>query len=63
MAAPRHYDHSRRPKTLKKRVCLRCDRTFVSTHTGNRLCDDCRYAVNKAPTPEEVYPLPSPTWW
>jgi protein-arginine kinase activator protein McsA len=58
MAAPRHHDHPRRTKTQKNRDCLRCDRTFVSAHTGNRLCDDCRYAVNEAPTPEAAYPFP-----
>lgn len=27
------------PKEL--RLCLRCDKKFLSTHKFNRMCDDC----------------------
>jgi hypothetical protein len=30
------------PPKPKKRVCLQCDRNFISENIGNRLCDRCR---------------------
>jgi hypothetical protein len=49
-----------RPRGLLKRqqrACLRCDRTFISAGSHNRLCDACRGALAVASTPEEEYPI------
>ena len=31
-------------KSKKKRICLRCERQFISEGPYNRLCDKCRMA-------------------
>jgi hypothetical protein len=38
----------------KERLCLRCDRSFLSDGASNRLCDACRHsiAVRETPAPE-----------
>src|SRR5919106_233516 len=42
---------------LKRRACLRCDRTFLSEGPHNRLCQSCREFLAASPTPAEEYPL------
>jgi len=45
-----------RPR-MKRRLCLRCDREFLSEGPHNRLCQPCREFLAVAPTPMEEYPL------
>ena len=42
---------------MKRRLCLRCDREFLSEGPHNRLCQSCREALAASPTPMEEYPL------
>jgi hypothetical protein len=42
-------------RRVKKRICLRCDRGFLSEGPYNRLCQSCREYLNASPTPEEDY--------
>jgi hypothetical protein len=37
----RRADRFTRSKHTKDRVCLRCNKTFLSTGPGNRICDPC----------------------
>ena len=37
------------------RACLRCDRAFLSTWAGHRLCDPCRERDVREPGYERVY--------
>jgi hypothetical protein len=41
------------PERPIKRDCLRCDRTFLSAGTHNRLCQPCREFLDINPTPVE----------
>jgi hypothetical protein len=42
---------------MKRRLCLRCDREFLSEGPQNRLCQSCREFLAGAPTPIEEYSL------
>jgi hypothetical protein len=42
---------------VQKRVCLRCEQTFLSEGPNNRLCPACREYIHAQPTPEEEYSL------
>jgi hypothetical protein len=42
---------------VQERVCLRCDQTFLSQGSNNRLCPACREYIHAQPTPEEEYSL------
>jgi hypothetical protein len=42
---------------VQERVCLRCDQTFLSQSSNNRLCPECREYIHTQPTPEEEYSL------
>jgi hypothetical protein len=42
---------------MKRRLCLRCDREFLSEGPHHRLCQSCREFLAAAPTPMEEYPL------
>jgi len=44
-------------KSMRERVCLRCDQTFLSQGPNNRLCPACREYMHAQPTPEEEYSL------
>jgi hypothetical protein len=46
-----------RMNRMKRRLCLRCDREFLSEGPHNRLCQPCREFLAVAPTPVEEYPL------
>jgi hypothetical protein len=48
---------SRKTARSKQRLCLRCDRAFLSEGPHNRLCQTCREFLAGAPTPVEEYPL------
>jgi hypothetical protein len=48
---------ARRVLRRQQRTCLRCDRTFMSAGSHNRLCDACRGALAVASTPEEEYSM------
>jgi hypothetical protein len=52
-----HVKPVRRRTTMKRRLCLRCDREFLSEGPHNRLCQPCRESLAVAPTPVEEYPL------
>ena len=43
--------------TRKRRLCLRCDREFLSDGSHNRLCQPCREFLAEAPTTTEEYSL------
>jgi hypothetical protein len=45
----------------QKRVCLRCDQSFLSEGPNNRLCPACREYLHAQPTPEEEYSLGYPS--
>lgn len=52
----------RRKKKKDKRVCLRCDREFMSEGIYNRICPNCRESnanivVNEPPEPLPDYEL------
>ena len=51
----RRSKRSRKTATPKERVCLRCDRRFLSEGPHNRLCQTCREYLADAPTPVEEY--------
>ena len=42
---------------LRRRVCLRCDRPFLSEGPHHRLCERCREVLAASPTPELEYSL------
>jgi hypothetical protein len=44
----------------QKRVCLRCDQSFLSEGPNNRLCPACREYLHAQPTPEEEYSVGYP---
>jgi hypothetical protein len=46
-----------RNTSTQRKVCLRCDREFLSAGPHNRLCQACRDALAESSTPEEAYPL------
>jgi hypothetical protein len=48
---------ARRVLRRQQRTCLRCDRTFMSAGSHNRLCDPCRGVLTVASTPEEEYSM------
>ncbi len=54
-AAKGYVRPSRRPKKLKRRNCLRCDREFWSEGPHHRLCQICRQVIAASPSPEEEY--------
>jgi hypothetical protein len=49
-------------KAGTKKLCLRCDRPFLSEGNYNRLCQRCRESLATLPTPEETYGLGRPGW-
>jgi hypothetical protein len=49
--------HVRIRTIVKRRLCLRCEREFLSEGPHNRLCQPCREFLTAAPTPIEEYPL------
>jgi hypothetical protein len=49
--------HVRSRTGMKRRLCLRCDREFLSEGPHNRLYQPCREFLAEAPTPVEEYPL------
>ncbi|MDR4497344.1 MAG: hypothetical protein MRK02_05370 [Candidatus Scalindua sp.] len=46
-------------KTKKKRICLRCEKQFVSEGPYNRICDKCRLANERIAT--SVYSINGPS--
>lgn len=55
--------HGKPPRSrmrTKRRLCLRCDREFLSEGPHHRLCQACREFLAAAPTPAEEYPLGHP---
>jgi hypothetical protein len=44
-------------RRIKQRSCLRCDQTFLSEGSYNRLCQACREYLNAMPTPEDEHSL------
>jgi hypothetical protein len=52
-----HANPVRSRTRMKRRLCLRCDREFLSEGPHNRLCQLCREFLVAAPTPMEEYPL------
>ena len=42
-------------KQQKERLCLRCDRSFMSDGAYNRLCDACRRSFAARETPGTEY--------
>jgi hypothetical protein len=58
--ATRNYmKPSRRPRKLKRRDCLRCDREFRSEGPHHRLCQGCRQVIAASPSPVEEYSIVS----
>jgi hypothetical protein len=48
-----HVKPVRNRTRMKRRLCLRCDREFLSEGPHNRLCQSCREFLAAAPTPTE----------
>jgi hypothetical protein len=52
-----HVKPARSRTRMRRRLCLRCDREFLSEGPHNRLCQSCREYLAGAPTPIEESPL------
>jgi Zn finger protein HypA/HybF involved in hydrogenase expression len=50
----RRFDLIDGRRRAKKRPCLRCQKTFISEHPGNRICEPCRRVNANVPLGMEM---------